>query len=546
MDIEALKAWAVADHRRNIERLRAGEITNQQFLPMRLCNGLYMQRPEVKHMLRIKIPAGVCTADQLDAVADVADGWGKGQTHVTTRQDFQIHHLDLEDSVPAIERLAAGGVTTRGAASDTVRNVTACPLTGVGASERFDVTPHALAISDHFLFHPWNGRLPRKFKVALSSCNADCAQVMINDIGLVAVEVDGGRGFVLYAGGGLGPTPEMAHRMRDFVPEEDVLLVCEAIVRLYHREGERKNRKRNRMKFLLRRHGEAEFRRRLDEEVEAVDAEKGDTLRAELRGTLARYEEPEPLPPAPGLPDGGTEFRHWVRTNTGSQRQAGYRHVTVAVPLGDLTSAQLRRVGAIARTLGNGTVRTTPSQNLVLRFVPEARLHEAWAALVEAGVGRPDADTVGDVISCPGGDYCSLAITKSMGVSTKVNALLGSNGVVEKLGKFSIRVSGCPNGCGQDKVGDIGLTGLVSRDEYGVDRPFYSIRIGGGVGEGATTGRRIERRFSEADAPLAIDAMARHYVSDRLPGESFRAYVARNGTKELSRVAALAVGGRAI
>lgn len=546
MDLEALKKWAVEDHARNIARLRSGEITNQQFLPMRLCNGLYLQRPEVKHLLRIKVPAGVCTADQAEAIADVTDRWGKGRTHLTTRQDFQVHHLELDDSVPALERLAAGGVTTRGACSDTVRNVTVCPLTGVGATERFDVTPHALAISDHFLFHPLNGRLPRKFKVAVSGCDDDCAQAMINDVGLFAVEKDGARGFRLYAGGGLGPTPEMAHRMRDFVPEEDVLLVCEAVVRFYHREGERKNRKRNRMKFLVRRWGEAEFRRRLDEEIDLVERERGEVLRAELRGMLARYEEPEPLPPEPGVPDGGLEFTHWVRTNTAAQRQPGYRHVTITVPLGDLDATQLRRVAALSRTLGNGTIRATPSQNLVLRFVPEARLFEMWAALVDAGLGRPDADTVGDVISCPGGDYCSLAITKSMSVSGKVNERLGANGVVAQLGKFSIRVSGCPNGCGQDKVGDVGLSGLISKDEYGVDRPYYSIRVGGGVGIGATAGKRIERRFAEADAPIAIDAMARHYVRDRLPGESFRAYVARVGTKELSRVAAEAVEGRAI
>ncbi len=546
MDRDELQAWVIEDQRRNIARLRRGEITDAQFLPMRLCNGLYMQRPEVKHMLRIKIPAGVCTADQIEAVADVTEQWGRGETHVTTRQDFQIHHLEIDDHAPAMERLAVGGVTTRGACSDTVRNVTACPLTGVAASERFDVTAHALAVNDHFLFHPLNGRLPRKFKVAISGCDDDCAQAMINDIALFASVQDGARGFRLYAGGGLGPTPEMAHRMRDFVPEDDVLIVCEAVVRLYYRDGERKNRKRNRMKFLLRRLGEAAFRRRLDEEIEWVEAEHGEALRAQLRDVTSRYAEPEPLPPEAGVPEGGLEFQHWIRTNTAPQTQPGYRHATISLPLGNVTSAQLRRVANLARALGNGTARATPSQNLVLRFVPEARLHDLWAGLVEAGLGKPDADHVNDVISCPGGDYCSLAITKSMTVSTKVNDLLGSNGIVERLGKFSIRVSGCPNGCGQEKVGDVGLSGLVSKDEYGIERPFYSIRVGGGVGEDASGGKRIERRFSEADAPRAIDAMARHYVENRLPGESFRAFVTRTGTKDLSRAAAIAAEGRAI
>src|SRR5450432_4136449 len=213
--------------------------------------GLYAQLPHVKHMQRIKIPGGVMTSDQLDAVAEVTSRWGRGSAHVTVRQDVQIHYLDLEDSVEVATVLARAGVTTVGACADSVRNVTASPYGGVIADEVFDVTPFAHAVTEHFLYHEMNLKLPRKFKIGLSGSMRDEAQAMINDIGFFGRVTDAGRGFRVYVAGGLGSTPEMAHLWLDFVAERDLLAVCEAIVRVYFRDGERKNRKKNRMKFLL-------------------------------------------------------------------------------------------------------------------------------------------------------------------------------------------------------------------------------------------------------------------------------------------------------
>lgn len=545
MDLGALQKWAVADHRENIRRLEAGEITADQFRPLRLLNGVYLQLPHVKHMLRIKIPAGVASARQLEGVAAVTEKWGKGLTHVTTRQDFQIHHLDIPETADAIAMLDAHGVTTRGACSDTVRNVTACPLAGVGPGERFDVTPYALAVSDHFLFHPMNGKLPRKFKIALSGCAADCAQTPINDIGLQAA-FDGGRpGFRLVAGGGLGPTPEIAHPVRAFIPAEDLLVVCEAILQMYYRDGERKNRKRNRMKFLVRKVGPDEFRRRIEEQIDTVARAQGDDLRQALAARLATFSDGPVREARPGLPSMGPRQARFVATNTVAQQQAGYRAVTVKLTLGDLSAEQLRGVARIADELGDGQVRTTNQQNLVLRWIPEADVVRVHDALEAIGLGEPDALHLTDVVACPGTDYCSLAVTRSMRVGAGIRTHLGATAEVAdakiaEIGRFEIKISGCPNSCGQHHVGDVGLTGIVHKEPDGSQSEYYSIRLGGATGPETGIGLRLQKRYPEDETPKVIAALAEHFRAHRQPGETFRQFVLRVGEPELGRVAAAA------
>ncbi len=272
-DHSRLQDEAIVRLAANIARYRAGELTGEQFRPLRLGMGLYAQLPHVKHMQRIKIPGGVVTSDQLDALAEVTARWGRGSAHVTVRQDIQIHYLELEDSVEVQKVLAKAGVTTVGACADSVRNVTASPFGGVIADEAFDVTPFAHAMTQHFLYHEMNLKLPRKFKIGISGSRRDEAQAMINDIGIFARTTDAGRGFSVYVAGGLGSTPEIAHLWLDFLPERDLLAACEAIVRVYFRDGERKNRKKNRMKFLLRKLGEKEFLQRLSAELEVLAAD---------------------------------------------------------------------------------------------------------------------------------------------------------------------------------------------------------------------------------------------------------------------------------
>jgi len=549
-DRSRLQDEAITRLAANIARYRGGELTGEQFRPLRLGMGLYAQLPHVKHMQRIKIPGGVLTADQLDAIAEVTARWGRGSAHVTVRQDVQIHYLELEDSVEVTSLLAKAGVTTVGACADSVRNVTASPYGGVVEDEAFDVTPHAHAITQHFLFHQMNLKLPRKFKIGLSGSRRDEAQAMINDIGLFARVTGAGRGFCVYVAGGLGSTPEIAHLWLDFVPERDLLAACEAIVRVYFRDGERKNRKKNRMKFLLRSLGEKEFLRRLGVELEMTLAERGPELRETLARYVGEYHEPAPKTPEPGDPIGDGGFARWKRTNTMAQTQTGYHLATIKLPLGDASAEQLRSVAELARNFGNGTVRATNQQNLLMRWVPTMKLYQLYRELVEIHLGEADALHITDVVTCPGTDYCSLAITKSMGVAARIREYLEDAStrqeaadVIAELGRFEIKISGCPNACGQHQVGDVGMTGLMVTGKDGVERPHYSLRVGGSCGEGARVGSRMSGRVPEEETPAVIAAMARYYLAERGQGESFREFVTRVGADFVGRVGLAAAPG---
>jgi len=549
-DHSRLQDEAISRLAANIARYRAGELTGDQFRPLRLGMGVYAQLPHVKHMQRIKIPGGVVTSEQLEALAEVTARWGRGSAHVTVRQDIQIHYLELEDAVEVQQVLAKAGVTTVGACADSVRNVTASPYGGVIADEVFDVMPFAHAITQHFLYHEMNLKLPRKFKIGLSGSPRDEAQAMINDIGIFAKTTDAGRGFAIYVAGGLGSTPEVAHLWLDFVPERDVLAACETIVRVYFRDGERKNRKKNRMKFLLRQVGEKEFLRRLSAEFEIVSKERGPKLREALAAYVGEYHEPAPPRPEPGDPLGDGGFARWKRTNTIAQIQNGYHVATIKLPLGDASAEQLRSIADIARKFGNGTVRATNQQNFLLRWVPTMKLYQLYRALVEIHLGEADALHITDVVTCPGTDYCSLAITKSMGVASRIREYLEdattrqeADDIIAELGRFEIKISGCPNACGQHQIGDVGMTGLMVTGKDGVERPHYSLRVGGSVGQRARVGSRLQGRIPEEETPAVIAAMARYYLAQRGQGESFRDFVTRVGVDVVGKIGIAASPG---
>jgi sulfite reductase beta subunit-like hemoprotein len=536
---------ALAGHGGRVERFRSGALTADEWRPIRLSYGLYYQLDHTSHMQRIKVPGGFLTADQMDALADITDRYGRGISHVTTRQDVQIHWVPVEGIVDLYERLLAVDITTRGACADSVRNVTGCPYAGTTAEEAFDVAPYVQAVHDYFLFNPLNLTLPRKFKIAVEGCALDCAQAPVNDIGLYAKEQGGKRGFSVIAGGGLGAQPFLAKPIRDFIPADDTLVWCEAIVRIQHRYGERKNRHKARMKYLVQKLGLDKFRAAVEAEVARVETERGDALRTQVRDTVAGWVVPAAAAPR-GTSAEAPGFEHWLETNTRPQRQKGLRAAIVQLPLGDITSDQMRAVAQLARQYGNGTLRTTNDQNLVLPWVSEAALPALHAALAGAELAGPDPGSIDDVVSCPGMDYCSLAITRSMGMAERIRhhlltgPLAAGDDFARRLGPFTVKISGCPNSCGQHHVGDIGLTGHTVKDRDGVERPFYSILIGGSVGEGtARIGKRIGR-FREEGAPAAVAALARLFESERQPGETFPAFVDRVGADRLGTVASSA------
>ncbi|MGH3054409.1 MAG: nitrite/sulfite reductase, partial [Gaiellaceae bacterium] len=470
---------ALRGHAGRVERYRRGELNDNEFRPIRLGYGLYYQLDHTSHMQRIKLPGGLLTAAQADVLADITDDYARGVLHVTTRQDVQVHWIDLSIIMEMYERLHACGITTRGACADRVRNVTGCIHAGVWPDELFDVMPYVMATHEYFLFHPLNLTLPRKFKIAFSSCADDCAQAPVNDIGYFPRVRDGQRGFAVHAGGGLGSQPFLARPIRDFIPVEDTLIMAEAVVRLQHRSGERKNRKKARMKYLFQRLGAERFIAEVDALVAQVEREHGAALRAELNEMVSSFHPSEPVnPPAPLPPPGDREFGHWARTNIFAQKQAGYYGANVQLPLGDITSAQLRTLAALSRELGAGELRASNDQNFTVPWIPGNRVEEFYRRLRDINLGAADALHITDVASCPGADYCSLAVSRSMGVAAAIRAhLLAGNGAVEDLGVFRIRISGCPNSCGQHHVGYIGLTGLSLKGDDGQDHPHYYMLV---------------------------------------------------------------------
>lgn len=541
-----------ADHRAaldmhgdRIRRYQEGKLTGDEFRPIRLAYGLYYQLDHTSHMQRIKLPAGLMTTAQTRVLADIADDYCRGVLHVTTRQDVQGHWIDLDDIMPMYQRLHDVGITTRGACADTLRNVTGCIHAGTLPGELFDVTPHAFAVHEYFLFHPLNLTQPRKFKIAFASCEYDCVQARINEIGYFPKLRDGKRGFSVFAAGGLGSQPHLACLVRDFVEEENLLIMTEALVRLQHRSGERKNRKRARMKYLFQRMGAERFIAEVEQIYAQIDREHGDEMRAELREMVDSFPVTQPThAPAPLPHSTDSAFSHWLRTNTYAQKQEGYFGAILQLPLGDMTSTQMRAVADLMDDCGAGAMRAANDQNVMIPWVPGDRLERLYRGICAIGLGSPDAFHISDVVSCPGADYCSLAMSRSMGLADDIrDHLLKTNGKVEELGVFRIRISGCPNSCGQHQVGDIGLTGLSLKGDDGQFHPHYSMLIGGVVGEDAHLGGRVAGRFPVAEVPKVIGALAEYYRVHRQQGERFGNFVHRIGHDQVTEVARSAAVG---
>jgi sulfite reductase (NADPH) hemoprotein beta-component len=527
-----------------------GEISPDEWRVFRLVRGTYGQRQSGDaQMLRVKIPQGILSAAQLDALAGVAERYSRGFGHITTRQNIQLHFLKLHDVEPAMRELAAEGMTTREACGNSVRNITACPYAGVAGDEPFDVTPYADALTRYFLRHPLSAKLPRKFKIGFEGCAEDHIGTGINDIGWTArvQEVDGRpvRGFRVTIAGGTSTLPRAGAALFEFIPAAEMLNVAEAIVRVYHRLGDYKHKQRNRLKFLVKSLGWEAFEREFQQELAAFRAEGGATLPFDADDPPA--EAPPPFPDAdlpspaamaaraigtnlngPGIhphveprlivEDG--EFARWIRTNVRPQRQPGWSIVTVTTVLGDMTSAQMRLLGELATGLGDGTVRVTADQNLVFRWVPAERVELFYRCLLAAGLGRSGAGTFADVTSCPGAESCKLAVTQSRGLGRLLTEYLREqDSIVEAVPGLNIKISGCPNGCGQHHVAGIGFQGSL-RKVGGRPAPHYFVMVGGGTADGITTFGRHAATIPARRADQAIRVLVQLFRDQAAPGEA--------------------------
>jgi sulfite reductase beta subunit-like hemoprotein len=509
-----------------VEKLQAfesGELTSEQFRAFRLLRGVYGQRQADVQMFRIKIPMGLLGPDQLNAIAEVADEHSRGFGHVTTRQNIQLHFMQMAEMETVMRRLDEVGLTSREACGNSVRNVTACELAEVCPDAAFDVTPYAEAVVRLFLRHPLSSSLPRKFKIAFSGCGTDCAFGAIHDLGFVAQVRDGQRGFKVYAAGGLSTTPQAAITLHEFVPAAEIGRVGEAVVRMFHALGNRDNKARARLKYVLRKLGEPAFRATYAGLKAEVDAEAV----AELRLPDAPKNEPASavaVESGGALPEG---YLRWRGSSVVDQRQDGFAAVYVRLFLGDVTSAQLRALAELLPRFGDGTLRLTIDQNLLIPWVDRRSLPALFVALRDVGLARNDVHTASDVTSCPGAESCNLAVTSSRNVARAISERLERPDVASSAGMAdtTIKISGCPNSCGQHHVADIGWHGAV-KTVNGTAYPMYQLHLGGGVDPaGARFGRQVvkvvARRVPEAVA-LLLKLFEAERTDAETPGSFFR------------------------
>ncbi len=507
-----------------LEAFERGEMTPTEWRQERRLNGVYDQKQEDVAMIRVKAPGGVATPRILEAFAVAAERWGHGKGHVTTRQNIQYHFVAAADVEPLLRYLAdEGGLTTREACGNSVRNFTACVRAGVSADEPFDVTPYVEALAGHFLRQTFSYGLPRKFKPSVGGCcGTDCSQAFINDLGFLARLRDGQPGFKVIAGGGLSTLRRSALTVEEFVPAGEALEAAEAVVRVFNAIGNRGNLAKARLKWAIDKVGVPKF-------LELYQAERA-KIRAE--GGRPLVLPPQPAPPVlrPPLPQPVAPregYAEWALDSVRPQKQKGFSMVTVRLVLGDLTAAQFRALSRIAQEHGEGEVRFTNDQDVVLRFVPTWKLATVHAALADAGLAKSGAGTVRDVTSCPGASSCAMSVTQSRGLARLLTDTLEARpDLVAAAKDLTIKISGCPNSCGQHHIAGLGFQGGM-RKVNGKAVSQYLVHVGGGIGlDGARFGRFVTK-IPVRRLPAALEQLVGLLRAERAPGESADNFFAR-------------------
>jgi sulfite reductase beta subunit-like hemoprotein len=511
----------------NIRLLRAGQMDPNEFKKFRLNNGTYGIRHETdRHMIRIKVPHGDMTADQLDAVAEVTEKYTRlKMAHVTTRQAIQIHHVHLDDVVSTLRILAGTGLTSREACGNTVRNITATPYAGFLPGEAFDVTPYANALFHALLRNPALQNFPRKFKIAFYGGGPeDLAYTMINDIGAVAQKrvVNGKeeKGFKFYLGGGLGATPAVAVLLEEFTPIADFFPTVFAVARIFDRFGDRKDKMHARLKFVVRKFGAEEFVRIIKEERGVVRSTQagGWSWQLPVERELTAPRLTQSIDAAIKAPAG---FEEWRRTNVLKQKHAGYSAVTVVCRLGDITVKQMRDLAIIARKYNGGSVRTTVQQNLFLPWIKDEHLVPLFAELAETGLSSGSALRLADVTRCPGADTCQIAITKSRGLASAIDDMFNKTMAQDRdLTGLNIKISGCTNSCGQHHIGNIGFFGTYRKID-GREVPHYQLLVGGDAKAGEARFGQPIMAIPAKRGPDVVKKLVELYKAEKQGEESF-------------------------
>jgi sulfite reductase (NADPH) hemoprotein beta-component len=527
----------VAQFRRQTERYLAGEIPPEQFLPLRLQNGLYVQR--VAPMLRIAVPYGMLNTRQLRKLAHITRHYDKGYCHVTTRQNIQLNWPQLEEVPDILAELAEvemHGVQTSG---NCIRNTTTDQFAGVAPDEVVDPRPYCEIIRQWSTFHPEFAFLPRKFKIAVAGTKSDRAAIYFHDIGLQLIQNPAGEiGFKVLVGGGLGRTPVIGSVIREFLPEQDLLTYLEAIVRIYNLYGRRDNKFKARIKILVRALGPEEFASKVENEWQHLRHSASKLPPAEIARAKSFFPDPaydrtfddtHVMAEVNRLRADNQDFANWLSHNVQPHKVPGYRAVTLSlkftgVPPGDLSDRQLEIIADLADRYSFGEVRTTHNQNMVLADVEVQRLFELWQQLRSAGFATPNVGTLTDIICCPGGDFCSLANAKSIPIAEAIQREFDDLDYVYDLGPIELNISGCMNACGHHHVGHIGILGVDKKGEE-----FYQVQLGGNSSYNAALGEVLGPSFSRDDMPQVIRKIINVFVDHRQGEEDFIDTYARVG-----------------
>ncbi|MBB4619535.1 nitrite/sulfite reductase [Sphingomonas abaci] len=515
---QAIVDARVDEFRDQVRRRLAGQLTEDQFKPLRLMNGLYLQLHA--YMLRVAIPYGTLDSRQLRTLAGIAREFDRGYGHFTTRQNLQFNWIKLEDTPTILERLAKVEMHAIQTSGNCIRNISSDQFAGAAADEVTDPRPWAELLRQWSTFHPEFSYLPRKFKIAVIAANEDRAAMRLHDIGIQLVEQDGAVGARIYAGGGMGRTPMIAPLIRDFVPVDDLMSYLEAALRVYNRYGRRDNIYKARIKILVHEIGADEYRRQVEEEFVAVKQLGIDPPRAELERIQAMFAAPAFSADAPEAIDrSDPDFAVWLDQNVAAHKQPGHAIVTISLKSiggipGDASADQMDLVADLAERYSFDELRVTHAQNLVLPHVRKADLPAIWTRLREAGLAEANLDLVTDIIACPGLDYCSLANARSIPLAQKLAVRLAPR--QHDLGELKVKISGCINACGHHHAGHIGILGV---DKKGVEN--YQLSFGGSGAEDVSLGKITGPGFDEDGVVDAVDRATCTYVELRQAGERF-------------------------
>lgn len=518
--------------RRRTWQFKEGAISASRYQAFRVPNGVYEQRESGTYMLRVRLPAGMLPPEHMRVVAEVAEAHGEGVLHLTTRQDIQIHRVALDGICPALDALADAGLSTKGGGGNTVRNIAACPHAGVCHREAFDVTPHVVALTGFLLADPASFELPRKFKIAFSGCADDCAAATVSDVGFIARTRDGVDGFTVYVGGGMGARSRVSELLEEFIPASRVCAVTEAIKRVFDKHGNRRNKHRARLRFLVEELGLERFRDLYRGELAYLSVTPPTLCGSSGRKRVALAAGGAPRPP------GLSSFDLWCKGSVLPQKQSGYHIVEIAPFLGIIDAATLRRLADIVEAHGEGMLRATNLQSLVLRWVPDHDLPTLHAKLTALKLTDSPTTALRRVVACAGASTCRLGICLSRGLAKGIAEAVARSGIdlANGLGEVGINISGCPNACGRHPVGAIGLFGSARRIR-GHLVPHYTVQLGGHVEEGKTVLASGTLSIPGRNVPgFLVEFLRAFRESAQYP--DFKAFLAAGGRETAGQLAA--------